>query len=726
MRRRLLTAVRSCARSFGTTAAAAAAAASTAAPRERLFNKLLVANRGEIAVRVMRTCKRLGIPTVAIFSEADAAAVHARFADQAVCVGPAPSTASYLNIPAIVEAIKKTGADAVHPGYGFLSENAAFVEAVEEAGATFVGPPTFAVEKMGDKVNTIPGWAGVVKDADHAVSVAEDIGFPVMIKASAGGGGKGMRIAWNERELREGFELCTQASSGRGSVQWAAAAGEAAAAFGDSRMLIEKFIEQPRHIEIQVLGDKHGNVVYFPERECSIQRRNQKVIEEAPSPLVTPEMRRAMGEQAVALCKAVGYESAGTVEFLANPQRQFFFLEMNTRLQVEHPITEAITGQDLVEHMLRIAAGQPLAVTQDQLLHFTGHAMECRVYAEDPARGFLPSIGRLLRYVEPSGPNVRCDSGVQEGSEISMHYDPLISKLVTRGVDRPSTLGAMRRALDSYVIRGVQHNAPLLRSVLDIPAFEAGQLSTAFLAGERGAGMGGEGVASAEHFPTPESSAPERLPLSSGQQDQLLALAAMLWAAREQRLSGVGDLQVELQVVLTLEGQQVPATVRPAAPELAAAAAPGAGQALEVQLPHRILLVRDAGGSSAQLVHAEVDSERVALQVLSRGPRHLRLQHCGAQRLVALDAPAAAQLTRCMPAPTMEDFSKVIRSPMPGTLVHLAVEVGQEVNPGDEVAVVEAMKMRNVLRAEVAGVVAAVEAGQGEVLGADQVIVRLQ
>jgi propionyl-CoA carboxylase alpha chain len=476
-------------------------------------------------------------------------------------------------------------------------------------------------------------------------------------------------------------------------------------------MLIEKFIEQPRHIEIQVLGDKHGSVVYFPERECSIQRRNQKVIEEAPSPLVTPEMRRAMGEQAVALCKAVGYHSAGTVEFLANPQRQFFFLEMNTRLQVEHPITEAITGQDLVEHMLRIAAGQPLAVTQDQLLHFTGHAMECRVYAEDPARGFLPSIGRLLRYVEPSGPNVRCDSGVQEGSEISMHYDPMISKLVTKGVDRPSTLAAMRRALDSYVIRGVQHNAPLLRSVLDIPAFEEGQISTAFLA---------------EHFPTPESSAPDRLPLSAGQQDQLMALAAMLWAAHEQRLSGGGDLQGEIDVVLTLEGQQVLATVRPASPELAAAAAPGVGQALEVQLPHRILLVRDTGGSSAQLVNAEVDGERLALQVLSRGPRHLRLQHCGAQRSITLDAPLAAELTRYMPAPTTEDFSKVIQSPMPGTLVHLAVEVGQEVNPGDEVAVVEAMKMRNVLRAEVAGVVAAVEACQGDVLGADQVIVRLQ
>ncbi|KAL4458176.1 hypothetical protein ABPG75_013041 [Micractinium tetrahymenae] len=694
---------------------ATAAAASVAGPR--LFNKLLVANRGEIAVRVMRTAKRLGIPTVAIYSTADAAAVHARFADEAVCVGPPASTASYLNIDAILEAVQKTGADAVHPGYGFLSENPVFAKAVEAAGATWVGPPTFAIEKMGDKVeskkfaaaatvNTIPGWAGVTENADHAIEVARDIGFPVMIKASAGGGGKGMRIAWNEKELREGYELATQ---------------EAASAFGDSRMLIEKFIEQPRHIEIQVLGDKHGNVVYFPERECSIQRRNQKVIEEAPSPLVTPEMRRAMGEQAVALCKAVGYHSAGTVEFLANPQRQFFFLEMNTRLQVEHPITEAITGQDLVEHMLRVAAGERLGVTQDQLLHFSGWAMECRVYAEDPARGFLPSIGRLLHYREPRGPGVRCDSGVQEGSEISMHYDPMISKLVAHGPDRAGALAGMRSALDSYVICGVQHNAPLLRSVLDVPQFVSGSVSTAFLA---------------QHYPTPEASAPERLTLGERQRDQLLALAAMLWVGRERRLRGGGPLQGEMELVLTLEGQQVPLTVRPAEPRMMGSAGTAgstgssggtaAGQGLEVQLPHRIMYVRDAGGSTAQLVRAEVDGAPLSLQVLSAGPRQYKLQHCGAQRTVQVDTPVSAQLQQYMPPPQVEDFAKVIRSPMPGTLVSIGVLPGQHVNPGDEVAVVEAMKMRNSLRADLEGVVASVEAAAGSVVGADQVIVRFQ
>ncbi|KAL4856779.1 Propionyl-CoA carboxylase alpha chain [Chlorella vulgaris] len=686
------------------------AAGSARAANGRLFNKLLVANRGEIAVRVMRTAKRLGIPTVAIYSEADTAAVHARYADEAVCVGPAASTASYLNIPAILAAMKQTGADAVHPGYGFLSENASFVEAVEGAGATFVGPPTYAVEKMGDKVNTIPGWAGVTENADHALSVAKDIGFPVMIKASAGGGGKGMRVAWNEKELREGYELCTQ---------------EAASAFGDSRMLIEKFIEQPRHIEIQVLGDKHGNVVYFPERECSIQRRNQKVIEEAPSPLVTPEMRRAMGEQAVALCKAVGYHSAGTVEFLANPQRQFYFLEMNTRLQVEHPITEMITGQDLVEHMLRVAAGHPLTVTQDQLLHCSGWAMECRVYAEDPARGFLPSIGRLQHYQEPRGPSVRCDSGVQEGSEISMHYDPLISKLVTHGVDRQSALAGMRRALDSYVIRGVRHNATLLRSVLDVPQFVEGDLSTAFLA---------------QHYPTPASSAPDRLPLSSQQADELLAMAAMLWVGKQRRLSSGGDVaqvQAETQLVLTMDEQQVPVTVRPAEARMVGAAATtattsaaattppgGGGQALEVQLPHRIMYVRDCGTGNAQLVRAEVDGQAAVLQVLEAGPRQYALQHCGAQRVVQVDGVLAAQLARHMPVPQVEDFSKVIRSPMPGTLVSVTVKQGQRVAPGDEVAVVEAMKMRNVLRAEVDGVVGAVEAEAGAVVAADQVILK--
>ncbi|KDD73232.1 L chain of carbamoyl-phosphate synthase, partial [Helicosporidium sp. ATCC 50920] len=397
-----------------------------------LFKKLLIANRGEIAIRVMRTAKMMGIPTVALYSDADKAALHARYADEAVYIGEAPSTKSYLDQHKVLEAMRRTGSDAVHPGYGFLSENAAFAGAVEEMGATFVGPPRHAVEAMGDKVeskrfaaqagvNTIPGWVGVVDDESHAARLASEIGYPVMIKASAGGGGKGMRIAWSEAELK---------------ASWKLAVDEAASSFGDSRMLIEKFIESPRHIEIQVLGDRHGNVVYFPERECSIQRRNQKVIEEAPSPFIDPATRRAMGEQATALCRAVGYHSAGTCEFLVDKHRNFYFLEMNTRLQVEHPVTEAIVQRDLVEEMLRVAAGEKLRFDQAAADAIHGWAVESRVYAEDPARGYLPSTGRLVRYSAPRGEGVRVDSGVAEGSEISMHYDPMISKLITHGADR--------------------------------------------------------------------------------------------------------------------------------------------------------------------------------------------------------------------------------------------------------------------------------------------------
>ncbi|XP_048863085.1 propionyl-CoA carboxylase alpha chain, mitochondrial isoform X3 [Brienomyrus brachyistius] len=445
---------------------------------EKTFDKILIANRGEIACRVMKTCKKMGIKTVAVHSDVDSSAVHVKMADEAICVGPAPSNKSYLNMDAIMKAIRQTRAQAVHPGYGFLSENKEFARRLAAEGVTFIGPDTHAIQAMGDKieskliakkakVNTIPGFDGVVKDAEEAVRIAGEIGYPVMIKASAGGGGKGMRIAWNDEETREGFRFSSQ---------------EAASSFGDDRLLIEKFIDNPRHIEIQVLADKHGNALWLNERECSIQRRNQKVVEEAPSTFLDPETRRAMGEQAVSLAKAVQYSSAGTVEFLVDSRKNFYFLEMNTRLQVEHPITECITGLDLVQEMIRVASGYTLRHKQADI-PINGWAVESRVYAEDPYKSFgLPSIGRLSQYQEPVNlPQVRVDSGIQEGSDISIYYDPMISKLVTFGSTRAEALQRMVEALDSYVIRGVTHNIPLLREVITHPRFISGDISTKFL-----------------------------------------------------------------------------------------------------------------------------------------------------------------------------------------------------------------------------------------------------
>ncbi|XP_072478138.1 propionyl-CoA carboxylase alpha chain, mitochondrial isoform X2 [Notamacropus eugenii] len=447
-------------------------------PNEKTFDKLLVANRGEIACRVIKTCKKMGIKTVAIHSDVDANSVHVKMADEAVCVGPAPTSKSYLNMDAIMEAIKKTRAQAVHPGYGFLSENKEFAKLLAAEGVTFIGPDTHAIQAMGDKieskllaknakVNTIPGFDGVVKDADEAVRIAREIGYPVMIKASAGGGGKGMRIAWDDEETRDGFRFSSQ---------------EAASSFGDDRLLIEKFIDNPRHIEIQVLGDKHGNALWLNERECSIQRRNQKVVEEAPSTFLDPETRRAMGEQAVALARAVKYSSAGTVEFLVDSQKNFYFLEMNTRLQVEHPVTECITGLDLVQEMIRVAKGYPLRHKQADIA-INGWAIECRVYAEDPYKSFgLPSVGRLSQYEEPSYlPGVRVDSGIQPGSDISIYYDPMISKLISYGSNRTEALERMEAALDNYVVRGVTHNIALLREVINHKRFVVGDINTKFL-----------------------------------------------------------------------------------------------------------------------------------------------------------------------------------------------------------------------------------------------------
>lgn len=632
-----------------------------------------------------------------------------------------------------MEAIKRTGADAVHPGYGFLSENQAFASAVSNAGAAFVGPPAHAIQAMGDKVeskrfahaagvHTIPGWVGVVEGADHAVAVAKDIGFPVMVKASAGGGGKGMRIAWDERDLRQGYELATQ---------------EAASAFGDSRMLIEKYVVRPRHIEFQVLGDKHGNVLYLPERECSIQRRNQKVIEEAPSPAVDSALREAMGSQAVALCQAVGYFSAGTCEFLVDQDKNFYFLEMNTRLQVEHPITEAVTGLDLVEQMLLVASGQKLQLKQDDVAHPHGWAMECRVYAEDPARGFLPSIGKLKHYIEPKGHGVRVDSGVDEGSDISIFYDPMISKLVTYGPDREIARQKAAHALDSYIIRGVQHNAPLLRSVLDHPDFVAGSISTAFLA---------------EHFPTAESSAPLHLPLTKKQESDVIVLAASLQYWRELRIhrsgpdsrfldstgvpstmsspSGKTDL-----VITSADGSQTNVRVGMANPDMVSRSDRSnlgvLTPCLEVELPDRIVTVSRIWGDrnhsevASLLVEAALDDSETQCQIIQRGPRHILLQYCGAHRLLRIDAPSVAALQQYMLPPHQEDLTKVVRSPMPGLLVHLAVSAGSEVEEGDEIAVVEAMKMRNVLKAPSSGRVTDVCAVEGSNVAADEVIARL-
>ena len=586
---------------------------------------------------------------------------------------------------------------------------------------------------MGDKVeskrfakaagvNTIPGWVGVVEGVDHAISVAKEIGFPVMAKASAGGGGKGMRIAWDEKDLAEGYVLATQ---------------EAASAFGDARMLIEKYVEHPRHVEIQVLGDTHGTILYLPERECSIQRRNQKVIEEAPSPVVDLHLRKAMGEQAVALCNAVGYFSAGTCEFLVDKHKKFYFLEMNTRLQVEHPITEAVTGLDLVEQMLLVAAGKKLALTQEQVSQPKGWAVECRVYAEDPARGFLPSTGRLQRYTEPRGYGVRVDSGVEEGSEISMWYDPMISKLVGYGPDRTTALQKAARALDSYVIRGVQHNAPLLRSVLDAPDFVAGDFSTSFLA---------------EHFPTPEASAPINLPLTEEREQEVVALAAALQVWRDLRMAGseparravaLGGKSTKKDgrklVITSADGKQTPVSIRRASPEMvgpssAAFSSTSEGLSatfftappLEIELPDKIYQISATSVDGALLIQATIDGKEALCQLIDRSARHMTIQYCGAHRKLTIDSPAAAKVAHHMPPAFHEDLSKVVRSPMPGLLISVSVAKGDVVQGGDEVAVVEAMKMRNVLRAAGDGTIQSVEATAGASVAADQVIARLE
>ncbi|MCE8547101.1 acetyl/propionyl/methylcrotonyl-CoA carboxylase subunit alpha [Ruegeria pomeroyi] len=681
-----------------------------------MFNKILIANRGEIACRVIKTARKMGISTVAIYSDADKQALHVQMADEAVHIGPPPANQSYIVIDKVMAAIKATGAQAVHPGYGFLSENSKFAEALEAAGVIFVGPPKGAIEAMGDKitskkiaqeanVSTVPGYMGLIEDADEAVKISNEIGYPVMIKASAGGGGKGMRIAWNDQEAREGFQ---------------SSKNEAANSFGDDRIFIEKFVTQPRHIEIQVLCDSHGNGIYLGERECSIQRRNQKVVEEAPSPFLDEATRRAMGEQAVALAKAVGYASAGTVEFIVDGQKNFYFLEMNTRLQVEHPVTELITGVDLVEQMIRVAAGEPLSITQDDV-KLTGWAIENRLYAEDPYRGFLPSIGRLSRYRPPAetaaGPMlvngkwqgeaptgeaaVRNDTGVYEGGEISMYYDPMIAKLCTWAPTRAAAIEAMRIALDSFEVEGIGHNLPFLSAVMDHPKFISGDMTTAFIAEEYPEGF--EGVT------LPETDL----------RRVAAAAAAMHRVAeiRRTRVSGRMDnheRRVGTEWVVTLQGADFPVAI--------AADHDGSTVTFDDGSAMRVTSDWTPGDQLANLM---VDGAPLVLKVgkISGG---FRIRTRGADLKVHVRTPRQAELARLMPEKLPPDTSKMLLCPMPGLIVKVDVEVGQEVQEGQALCTVEAMKMENILRAEKKGVVAKINAGAGDSLAVDDVIMEFE
>lgn len=666
-----------------------------------MFKKILIANRGEIACRVIKTARKMGIATVAIYSDADRQALHVQMADEAVHIGPAPANQSYIVIDKVMQAIKQSGAEAVHPGYGFLSENPKFAEALAAANVAFIGPPKGAIEAMGDKitskklaqeadVSTVPGYMGLIEDAEEAVKISNEIGYPVMIKASAGGGGKGMRIAWTDDEAREGFQ---------------SSKNEAASSFGDDRIFIEKFVTQPRHIEIQVLCDTHGNGIYLGERECSIQRRNQKVVEEAPSPFLDEATRRAMGEQAVALAKAVGYASAGTVEFIVDGEKNFFFLEMNTRLQVEHPVTELITGVDLVEQMIRVANGEPLSITQDDV-KLNGWAIENRLYAEDPYRGFLPSIGRLSRYRPPAevvkaDRVVRNDTGVYEGGEISMYYDPMIAKLCTWAPTRDEAIEHMRIALDSFEIEGIGHNLPFLSAVMDHPKFVSGDMTTAFIAEEWPEGF--EGVS------LPEITL-RRIAASAAAMHRVAEI-------RRTRISGRMDnheRRVGSDWVVTLQGESFPASIA-ADPE-------GAIVTFADGTRHRVTGDWTPGD---QLARMTVDGEPLVLKVgkISGG---FRLRSRGADLKVHVRTPRQAELAALMPEKLAADTSKLLLCPMPGLIVKVDVEVGQEVQEGQALCTVEAMKMENILRAEKKAVVSKINAGPGDSLAVDDVIMEFE
>lgn len=661
-----------------------------------MFDKILIANRGEIACRVIKTARRMGISTVAVYSDADRNALHVRMADEAMHIGGAASSESYLLGERIIAACKKTGAQAVHPGYGFLSENADFMEALDAAGIRFIGPGKHAITMMGDKitskklaaeagVSTVPGYTGIIDGPDHAVKVAQEIGYPVMLKASAGGGGKGMRVVWNDAECRDGFER---------------ASNEAKSSFGDDRVFAEKFIQEPRHIEIQVLADSFGHTLYLGERECSIQRRHQKVIEEAPSPFLDEATRKAMGEQAVTLAKAVDYQSAGTVEFIVDAQRNFYFLEMNTRLQVEHPVTELVTGQDLVEWMIRIANGEKLTLQQKDI-QLKGWAIETRVYAEDPFRNFMPSIGRLVRYLPPmESDHVRVDTGIEEGSEVSMYYDPMIAKLITFGNTRNEALERMGKALDEYYIRGVSHNISFLNALIAHPRFVAGNLTTNFIAEEYPEGFHAADV--------PREDPSLAVVIAGAINRRLMDRAA--------RLSGQvpgHERRVPRDWVAILGEQHVPLSVTEHADGYDISVA---GKSYTVSLDWK---------PGQPLVNAVVNGQPVCFQQDKRGAG-LRLFRRGAQIDVLISTPRAAELSRHMLEKVAPDMSKFLLSPMPGLLVKLKVQPGDEVKAGEELAVVEAMKMENSLRASDDVVIAKVLARQGSSLTVDQPILEFE
>jgi propionyl-CoA carboxylase alpha chain len=666
-----------------------------------MFKKILIANRGEIACRVIRSARAMGIATVAVYSDADAAALHVSLADEAVHIGPSPAAVSYLVADKIIAACKATGAEAVHPGYGFLSERAAFVEALSAAGIAFIGPPAAAIAAMGDKieskrralaagVSVVPGFVGEIDSTEHAVTIAGGIGYPVMMKASAGGGGKGMRLAWSEADVREGFESVKR---------------EGLASFGDDRVFIEKFVEQPRHIEIQLIGDSHGNVIYLNERDCSIQRRHQKVVEEAPSPFVTPEMRKAMGEQAVALAKNVGYTSAGTVEFIAGADRSFYFLEMNTRLQVEHPVTECITGLDLVELMIRVAAGEALPFTQDDV-RLDGWAIETRVYAEDPYRGFLPSIGRLTTCQPPEAGRfgqslVRIDTGVIEGAEISIFYDPMIAKLITHAPTRAQAIAAQADALDKYLVRGISHNIDFLSAIMAHPRFQAGEnVTTGFIAEEypdgfHGAPVDGETrLAIAAAASVVQAIEAERAQLIDGQ------------------LSGHGAEYGEDWVV-ELAGEQIPVTVS------------GDGMRFEVAIGERDIGVSTDWRVGSPMFDAEIDGVSRSLTIEKSGSG-MKVTTRGAAHRVRVLTPRAADLARFMIPKVAPDMSKFLLCPMPGLVVSVAVVEGEKVEAGQQLATVEAMKMENILRAEKTGTIGKIHAKAGDSLAVDAIILEFE
>jgi propionyl-CoA carboxylase alpha chain len=660
-----------------------------------MFKRILIANRGEIACRIIKTARRMGIETVAVYSEADKDALHVEMADTAVLIGPPPAADSYLAVEKIIQAARTSKAEAVHPGYGFLSERQAFPVALQKAGIVFIGPNAEAIAAMGDKiaskkaaakanVSTVPGFLGVVEDEKHAIKIAQEIGFPVMIKASAGGGGKGLRIAHSTAEVAEGFVR---------------ARSEAKSSFGDDRVFVEKFIENPRHIEIQVLGDKHGNVIHLGERECSIQRRNQKVVEEAPSPLLDVATRDQMGAQAVALAKAVDYDSAGTVEFVAGQDRSFYFLEMNTRLQVEHPVTELVTGIDLVEQMIRVAAGETLTIKQRDIAP-KGWAIESRVYAEDPYRNFLPSTGRLVRYRPPAETGgditVRNDTGVTEGGEISVWYDPMIAKLVTHAPTREQAIAAQADALDAFDIEGIRHNIPFLSALMQHDRFKAGRLTTAFIAEEYPDGF---------HPAEP-----------AGETAQVLAaVAAAIDHVGNERKRRISGHLVSRPV--TFDRRRV---IRLGADE----------HVVDVAEREGGIQIAFVGGQGSHTLHSHwrpglsiwsgtIDGRTIAVQVRPSA-NGVRLSHRGIETDAVVYTEPEAAAARLMPVRSTPDSGKSVKCPMPGVVVSVAVTEGQEVKSGETLAVVEAMKMENVLRAERDGTVKSIHVKPGEVLAVDQ------